>query len=61
MSDAIRRSGIEFDETQIVPEQNRRALVLLVRSLRTRLDEIWKRLTQPNAGDDALKRTWMNL
>lgn len=61
MSDAIRRSGVEFDESEIVPDRTRVALARTVRTVRDRLDEIWKRITQPNAGDDALKRNWMNL
>lgn len=61
MSQEVRRHELEFEETSFVPAQNRTPMRRLVRSIQDRLDEIWTRLTRPSAGDDALKRHWMNL
>ena len=53
----VRRVELEFDEQEFPVA--REPMTRLVRSVRDRFDEIWKRLTAPNPGEEARRRSWM--
>lgn len=54
-----RKVELEFDPQEFTLD--RVPLSRLVRSIRDRLDDIWRRITYPNPGEDAVRRSWMEL